>query len=269
MSVFQPIGTFARMRNIPIDSVDHIPREVIAIGSDYPDGTLLPWHSHRRAQLLYGAVGVMQVSTEEGAFVVPRQRAVWIPAGKPHKVRMLGVSTRSLYIEPAAAPRVGERSEVLEVSPLLRHLLIEAVDTPPEYALDGRDGMLASLLLHEVARAPALPLHIPLPADSKLAERCLAFLQQPNIHDTPEAWASALHVSPRSFSRWFRAQTSMSFLAWRQRACVVLALSRLVDGEAVTAIALDLGYDSPGAFSTMFKRVLGESPSAYVGAKTD
>ena len=257
------------MRNVSVDSVDHLPRDILAIGTDYPDGTLLPWHSHRRAQLLYGAVGVMQVSTEEGAFVVPRQRAVWIPAGRPHQVRMLGVSTRSLYIEPAAAPRAGSTSEVLEVSPLLRQLLLAAVEVPPEYALDGRDGALANLLLHEVARAPTLPLHIPLPSDPTLAKRCLAFLQQPDIHEAPEAWAKDLHVSPRTFSRWFRAQTGMAFLPWRQRACVVLALSRLADGEAVTAIALDLGYDSPGAFSTMFKRVLGESPSAYVGAKTD
>ena len=56
----------------------------------------------------------------------------------------------------------------------------------------------------------------------------------------------------------------MSFVQWRQRACVIQALARLAAAEPVTRIALDLGYDSPGAFSTMFRRVLGRSPSTYL-----
>ncbi|WP_275287644.1 helix-turn-helix domain-containing protein [Halomonas elongata] len=37
-----------------------------------------------------------------------------------------------------------------------------------------------------------------------------------------------------------------------------MALPRLAAGEPVTRIALDLGYESPGAFATMFRRQLGE-----------
>jgi AraC-like DNA-binding protein len=43
----------------------------------------------------------------------------------------------------------------------------------------------------------------------------------------------------------------------------LIALPRLAAGEAVTSIAVDLGYDSPAAFATMFKRRLGISPSHY------
>lgn len=53
------------MRNTSIDSLDHTPSAVIAIGTDYPPDYLLPLHSHRRAQLLYGATGVMQVFTRQ------------------------------------------------------------------------------------------------------------------------------------------------------------------------------------------------------------
>ncbi|REN20919.1 AraC family transcriptional regulator, partial [Mycobacterium tuberculosis] len=53
----------------------------------------------------------------------------------------------------------------------------------------------------------------------------------------------------------------MAFGEWRQHACLISALSRLAEGQAVTAVALGLGYDSPGAFSTMFRRRLGFSPS--------
>jgi AraC-like DNA-binding protein len=54
----------------------------------------------------------------------------------------------------------------------------------------------------------------------------------------------------------------MPFGEWRQHACLISALSRLAEGQPVTAVALELGYDSPGAFSTMFRRRLGFSPSS-------
>jgi AraC-like DNA-binding protein len=153
---------------------------------------------------------------------------------------------------------------VIEVSPLLRQLLLDAVDMPPAYDLAGRDGALAALLLHEVERAPVLPLHIPLPRDRRLAPLCKAFIAAPDARAAPQAWAERLHMSPRTFSRHFRQQTGMAFSEWRQRACVVLALARLASGESVTAIALDFGYQSPASFSTMFRRVLGRPPTEYL-----
>lgn len=70
------------MRNISINQLDDTPRTVVAIGTDYSHGHLLPFHTHRRAQLLYGATGVMQVSTQNGNWVVRRSarcgfRRVW------------------------------------------------------------------------------------------------------------------------------------------------------------------------------------------------
>ncbi|MFD2501174.1 helix-turn-helix domain-containing protein [Rhizorhabdus histidinilytica] len=53
---------------------------------------------------------------------------------------------------------------------------------------------------------------------------------------------------------------------WRQQACLLIALPRLAAGEAVTTIALDLGYESPAAFTTMFKRLAGVAPSHYQSA---
>lgn len=252
------------MRNTHIDRYDGLDRPVVAIGNDYPPGGLLPAHAHRRAQLLYGATGVMHVVTRDGNWVVPPQRAVWIPAGVTHQVRMLGVSTRSAYIEPGAARADRTACEVVEVSALMRELLLEAVDLPPAYDPAGRDGALAALLLHEVNRAPVLPLHIPLPRDRRLAPLCRAFIAAPDARLPPRQWADRLHVSERTFSRVFRQQTGLSFSEWRQRACVVLALARLAAGDPVTAIALDFGYQSPAAFSTMFRRVLGKPPKSYL-----
>ncbi|WP_285433800.1 helix-turn-helix transcriptional regulator [Pseudomonas sp. fls2-241-R2A-110] len=253
------------MRNVSIDLLDETLRPVVAVGTDYSHGHLLPRHTHRRAQLLYGATGVMQVSTHDGNWVVPPQRAVWIPAGVAHEVMMLGVSTRSVYIEPGVVD-LGARCQVISVSSLMRHLLMEAVEIPLAYDEAGRDGVLIDLLLHELARSTHLPLHIPLPVDARLLALCQGFLQRPDAHQSPQQWADQLHVSLRTFNRLFRQQTELSFSQWRQRACVILALARLAAGDPVTRIALDFGYDSPGAFSTMFRRVLGQAPSVWMEA---
>ncbi|TIL78669.1 MAG: helix-turn-helix transcriptional regulator, partial [Mesorhizobium sp.] len=47
------------------------------------------------------------------------------------------------------------------------------------------------------------------------------------------------------------------------------ALPRLADGEPITRVALDLGYDSVPAFITMFKRMLGTSPRGYMRGARD
>ena len=40
-------------------------------------------------------------------------------------------------------------------------------------------------------------------------------------------------------------------------------MERLARGERVLDVALDLGYESPSAFAAMFRKALGEPPSAF------
>jgi len=76
-----------------------VPRPVISRGHEYPASFEMATHQHRRGQLLYAAAGTVAVTTPEGAWIAPPERAVWIPGGTPHSVRMVGsVSTRSVYI---------------------------------------------------------------------------------------------------------------------------------------------------------------------------
>lgn len=252
------------MLNTPLASVDHLARPVLAIGTDYPADTLLPFHVHRRAQFLYGMSGLMDVETDDGTWVIPPYTGVWIPAGKRHQVLMRAVSTRSLYIEPSLAVRDATQCQALVVSPLLHQLLLASALVPALYEEQGRDGSVITLALHELRSAPSLPLFAPLPRDTRLAQLCRDFLRGPTLNVTPATWAAALNCSARTFSRLFREQTGLPFSAWRQQACLMAAITRLAAGEPVTAVALELGYDSPSAFSSMFSRHLGVAPSGYL-----
>ncbi len=65
------------------DDYEDVPRPVVGIGNDYPPSFELARHQHRRGQFLYAASGVLAVSTPEGAWVAPPERAVWIPGACP------------------------------------------------------------------------------------------------------------------------------------------------------------------------------------------
>jgi AraC-like DNA-binding protein len=253
------------VRHSSVEIFDDVPRPIIALGNDYPNGHVIPAHRHRRCQLLYGASGAVMVTTAQGTWVVPPQRGMWIPGGIVHHVRMLGaVSTHSLYLEPEMARDMPDRCQVVGISPFMRSLLAEAMDLPADYDVDSRAGALMTLLQYEMRGLPALPLSLPLPSHAMLAECCRKFLTQPSPHETIEEWSQALGMSRRAFTRLFRRETGLSFAAWRQQACLFAALPRLIAGVPVTVIALDLGYDNPAAFTSMFKRVLGSSPTNYL-----
>ncbi|HEX4328113.1 MAG TPA: helix-turn-helix transcriptional regulator [Burkholderiales bacterium] len=255
-------------RNTRAARLEHTPRPIVAVGNDYPAGHEHAPHQHRRSQLLFAETGTMVVKTAQGSWVVPPHQGIWIPGGVVHGISMLGeVATRSVYLEPGAARGMAAQCRVLGVSPLLRQLLIEAVDLPAEYPRASRAGRLMALLIDEIRGAPALPLSLPFPAERKLAARCRRFVAQPSAQDTIESWCGELGLSRRSFIRRFKSETGLTFAAWQRRACLFAALPRLLQGEAVTTVALDLGYASPASFTTMFKASVGESPSAYLRGK--
>jgi quercetin dioxygenase-like cupin family protein len=86
-------------RNMRASVLEARPEPIVAVGNSYPTGHIHPLHRHRRNQVLYASAGVMVVGTAQGTWVVPPQRAVWIPGGIDHEIRMIGdVSTRSVYL---------------------------------------------------------------------------------------------------------------------------------------------------------------------------
>lgn len=250
-----------------IDAADYqrSAHRITAMAKDFPPGAVTARHRHDRAQLIYAVAGVMRVATDAGSWIVPPLRAVWVPAGLPHEIRHCGaVAMRTLYIDGAAAGSLPERCAVIDVSPLLRELILAAlVQDPARPDPSGRHALLEGLILNELEAQPQMPLALPLPRDRRLLAICTALQSAPQMNDTLDAWADRVGASRRNIARRFQAETGLSFGAWRQRLRLIEALARLADGERVTTVAQDLGYDSPSAFSAMFRRALGTAPSRY------
>lgn len=244
---------------------ERVPQPVVAVGNAYPAGHHHPPHRHGRAQLLYAETGTMLVETEQGSWIVPPQEAVWIPAGIEHGIRMQSaVETRSVYFDAGTSRGFAPNCRVVGISPLLRHLLIEAAGLPVDYTPDSRTGRLMALIVEEVRLAPELPLSVPYPRHTALADACRRFAAAPTAAGRTEAWCAALAMSRRSFTRLFRRETGLSVAEWQRRVCLQAALPRLLAGERVTDVALDLGYAGPSAFTAMFARRFGCAPRDYV-----
>jgi AraC-like DNA-binding protein/mannose-6-phosphate isomerase-like protein (cupin superfamily) len=242
-----------------------VPVKVAAMAKDFAAGHDTGEHAHERAQLVYAVSGVMRVTTRNGTWVVPTHRAVWVPPGEPHSIRMSGaVAMRTLYIAKDATRGLPTRCSVIEVAPLLRELILAATDHPPNRPdPTGRADLIGDLVLAELKSVPVVPLHAPLPRDPRLLAICTALIDDPARDEVLEVWADSVGASARTLARLFRAETGMSFGTWRQQVRLIEALARLAEGQSVTLVAHDLGYDSPSAFTAMFRRTLGATPSRY------
>ncbi|WP_411956268.1 AraC family transcriptional regulator [Arvimicrobium flavum] len=255
-----------RLHEQRLEWLEHAEGAVIALPTEYPDGFVVTPHRHSRSQLLHALHGVVMVATDAGRWIVPPDHAMWIPAHVEHSVDMLGsVSMRSIYIVPDAVGGSSSALRVVAITDLMRALIVELSKSARAGGKGGeREALLTELLLLEIPNLPELPLALPFPTEARMAALCRTFVQNPSSRATIEDWADRLGMSRRSFTRAFLRETGLSLSTWRQQACLFAALPRLAEGQPVTRVALDLGYDSAPAFTTMFRRMMGVSPRSYL-----
>jgi AraC-like DNA-binding protein len=235
------------------------------MAKEFADGATSGKHHHLRAQLLYCVSGVMEVLTTRAMWLVPPQRAVWLPSNVEHEMRCRGhVSLRTVYVRPDAIPGAFPLTPtVVQVSPLLRELILRAVAMPQLYEEDGRDGRIVDLMLQEFRWEPASLLMMEQPDDKRLDRIYRHLLKVPHSDLTIEDWARRLDISSRTLTRLFKFETGTSFVCWRQQIRLLAALPRLAIGEPVIDVALAVGYDTPSAFAAMFRKFTGTTPARY------
>lgn len=244
--------------------IDETPRAVVALTVDYPADHYIAPHSHPRMQLVHAMSGIMTVTAEGGAWVIPRGHAMWVPGGVIHAIRThCPVAMRTLYIAPGAVDGLTGVCRVITVSPLLREIILAAMSMPRLYAEDGPVARLIAVMFDELQIAETAPLSLPLPSDSRLRRVTAGLLDKPGDRRALQAWARIAGASPRTLSRLFVRETGMTFHGWRQQVRLLDALRRLASGQSVTMIAYDLGYRHPSAFITMFRRALGTTPGRF------
>jgi AraC-like DNA-binding protein len=159
----------------------------------------------------------------------------------------------------ARAPFSGDECKVLEVSTLLRELIVALgrVDTLE------REALLANLILDELAGSATHPIRVPLPDDKRLKNLCELLIKDPGSTLSLEDWARQVGASERTLSRLFERELGLRFGQWRQQVRLAHAVPLIARGMPLSLVAQELGYASQSAFSAMFKKTFGSSPSTF------
>lgn len=239
-------------------------RAVVTRRTSYKPGHHIKPHWHARAQFVFAISGTMRVRTSRRLWIVPPSRALWVPAHTVHEIHMHGVvHMHSLYINDASAAGMPDSCVVLNVTPLLRELIVRAAALPASYSDDSDEGLLMRLLMTEIRRLAPCALDLPLPESADLVQLCERLLADFSMRRPCGLDARDMHVSTRTLYRRFLRETGITFARWKQQARLLESIRRLAEGMPVTTVAIDLGYESPSAFSTMFRRALGIAPRAF------
>lgn len=221
-------------------------------------------HSHVRCQLFHIVSGSVTVETEVGNFIVPPERALWLPSSMPHTtIFSPGTELRFLYFRPDAVRGLPETPSVIGLSPLFRELISAFMAFPRDYDAQGPAARIVAVMLDQLASEPAAPLHLPMPRSAKLKRAVASVLEDPGREVQLTDIASGTALSARSFERHFTAETGLSFRAWRKQARLMKAVEWLAQGRPVGEIADRLGYEGPSAFIATFRKVFGTTPGRY------
>ncbi len=243
---------------------DLAPRSAVVLAEAHPP-TEGHWHQHARAQLIYASAGVLRVSTPQGHWVVPPQRAVWVPPKVQHAVASArGFQLHTLYLKPSAARPV-RRCAVVAVSPLLSELLQAAAPFGLDYPAQGPAARLVRVLLDQLpSPSHELPaLHLPEPQDARLRRLVAPLHRNPADPRSFDVLAAEVGLSVRHATRSFQAETGLTPGDWRLQRRLLAALEWLAHGQPVRRVALEVGYADPSSFIAVFKRAFGVTPARY------
>lgn len=217
-------------------------------------------HTHPTHQLAWAARGVVTMGIGDAVWVLPRSRALWIPAGVPHDVVAGGTTTMmGVYLDPATCPVTWTEPTVVDASGVLGALLEHLADD-----LGPEQRARAEAVVHDLLRPlDVATLDVPIPTDPRAARVAAALRASPGDDRSLTEWGRLVGASGRTLARAVERETGMGFAQWRTRLRVAAALELLAAGATVSRVAHDVGYSTPSAFVAAFRRTVGTSPGAY------
>ena len=251
------------VRLVPMRS----PRTAPWAGAYSSDGweVVTPWHLHDMHQLLYAFEGSVEVEGRSAHYKVPRQFAIWIPAGTIHRTAIHKVRSGSVFFSPDLVECPAGSPRVICVPKLMREMIMYSMRWPLDRPADQISAsyfdcfakLCAEWTSHEVN------LILPASADERI-DAIMSFTRRHIANVNMYSICHAFGMSERSLRRHFSKSVGMTWEEFRQRLRIYVAIDALDHTtRSVGSIAADVGYASQAAFAKKFRLMMGMGPTEY------
>ncbi len=230
-----------------------------------PAGLMGKSHKHTRGQLICPQYGRLRIKACKKEWVVSRLQALWIPSGVVHSVETLDdLFVYNVYVDTKTVVGLPKHCKIIFVSPLLHELLNYCLTLHPKNKFSPEFIRILRVIIDQILIADDLGIYLPILKDTRIKTITEQLLNQPDDNKKLGEWAVITHSSERNLARLFIRETGLTFSQWRQHLRVIVAISHLGEGVPVLTVSLDMGYASQSAFISMFKKVTGCTPSAFI-----
>ncbi|MEQ9257815.1 MAG: AraC family transcriptional regulator [Roseovarius sp.] len=222
------------------------------------------WHSHDFGQLVSSTSGSMYVGTSTHVLLLSPAMAIWIPPDAKHWMRTSS-NNEMLYVDVNRdeAKELGMECRVIAMTQLLNALMTTTLPNQSNIRTPEHLKTLHDLIRKELVAAQDVPLSVILPQDKRIHGIAKAALSDPSLIVSVDTWLRDVAASRKTIERLFVSETGMPPSRWLRHVRLLHAVSQLAAGKKVSTVAFDMGYESASAFSYMFRRLLGVSPSQF------
>ncbi len=243
---------------------DQLPQPICFWSTSLVAETSYPWHRHSWGELNYSFSGVMSMKLTQQIFLSPPPNGIWVPPNVEHQSQARYEANHCcLYICEELCGDFPVEARTIEISPLIRAILIHIRDAHMAYPKNEAENRLFLVLLDLLKQAPQQGNYLPASDDPLLKPVLMELYKQPGDPRSLADLAAVANTTERTLARRCQHDLGMPFSEWRQRLRIITALKLLEAGHTVASIAIDLGYGSSTAFIAMFRKLVGTSPNDF------
>jgi AraC-like DNA-binding protein/quercetin dioxygenase-like cupin family protein len=231
------------------------------------------WHSHSRHQLLYSLSGRIILRSRDARWLLPPQRAAWIPAGVKHQTTLDRSDTISVFFTSVPRNLQLKDIRIIRSNWLLREMLLYSSRWPAQKQLPGSEKSLCKSYFETLAFLcldwiqQELPFRLPAPKEPAI-EKAVNYLLKNLDFANMKGAAQASAQSIRTLRRRFLPATGLTWQQYALQARMLQAMDALLTTrQSVIEIGYSVGYNSPSAFAKAFAQFSGSTPLAFRNLK--
>lgn len=229
-----------------------------------PGEAIYPAHIHSWGEFVFSFHGVVEVIAAGRHYLAPPQYGVWLPPDIDHT----GLNHRgdalqsSFYVANELCRYLSGEPQALLISPFMRAALCRLRDSGRDYSNE-KHLRLLYVFLDELTEALSAGTFLPASDDAALGKLLRHLESHPEDNRSVESLAREVNTTERTLARRCLRDLGLTLSQWRHRLRAVKAISMLEEGRTVESIAFEFGYSNASSFISMFKKVMGTTPTSF------